>query len=814
MSARVLSIALCLCVPALLGAQTRTKSVAHTSEVESTRRACLLRGGTDAWRANARDEVRQQQRVADSASRAAAFAHLAHDAPGEAEARMIAASALMAIDSVDRAFDMVNAAIAVLRRADTPAMLANALSGLGAVYAARDQHDRAFAAYRESLSQPRVDAATAANTLNSLGMTYYAVGRLDSAFIFLDSALKIADPADTAMRSDALNNVGLVHLERGSNARSDADRAQIDSAIDAFKASLDTLGESDLETRATTLGNIGVAERRLFQLGDGREHLDSALVVYRQAAILEDSAGLIRTLARTCHNIALIHGDQGDVHSRDELANALRVHASTKDRYWQGMAVAELAGSWRRLEPRDYRRAARLYDSAAVVFSSIATNAGGDANRLGFAEQRLVLGMFDDWALTSLHLPVSGPSAALRAAERGRAQALLQLMRHGAPNPTPSTINFPSLSYLVTRDTLIVWLTESSGAVHASVVPIVMDSLSAFVGDARAAIGALSNQSGIQRRGGFGSLDSTTRPPVPIDSALRRLSHIVLPADLRAFLPSDTSDLVIVPGGALGLVPFAALPIADDDHQPLGLRYALRYAPSFATLALADAEAKRRPDPRTSGWAHSIVLGDPVMPNARDRDGAELLFGPLANARSEATWLADSLRISPLLDAAATEDTVRSLLPNAPLVHLATHGLAYDRDDRARDSFVALASGRKNDGLLTVGEILDEKRPMRASLVVLSACETALGNLKQAEGTVGLQRAFLARGASSVLVSLWGVDDDATALLMRRFYAHWLYDPERPSKAEALRLAQVDVRNKVGEDRPDLWAAFQLVGAR
>jgi CHAT domain-containing protein len=80
---------------------------------------------------------------------------------------------------------------------------------------------------------------------------------------------------------------------------------------------------------------------------------------------------------------------------------------------------------------------------------------------------------------------------------------------------------------------------------------------------------------------------------------------------------------------------------------------------------------------------------------------------------------------------------------------------------------------------------------------------------------VGFQRALLAKGARSVLVSLWSVDDRATALLMRQFYAHWLGTDGKParSKSEALRLAQVDVRLTPGLASPRYWAAFQLVGA-
>jgi CHAT domain-containing protein len=164
----------------------------------------------------------------------------------------------------------------------------------------------------------------------------------------------------------------------------------------------------------------------------------------------------------------------------------------------------------------------------------------------------------------------------------------------------------------------------------------------------------------------------------------------------------------------------------------------------------------------------------------------------------------------------ASETAVREQLPKARLVHLATHGLAFGSEARVRNSYVALAADSQNDGLLTIGELLDDVLPLSADLVVLSACQTGLGDLKQAEGTVGFQRAFLAKGARSVLVSLWSVDDKATALLMDRFYTHWLGPDRQPakSKAEALRQAQIDVRSTKGYESSRYWAAFQLVGAR
>jgi CHAT domain-containing protein len=116
---------------------------------------------------------------------------------------------------------------------------------------------------------------------------------------------------------------------------------------------------------------------------------------------------------------------------------------------------------------------------------------------------------------------------------------------------------------------------------------------------------------------------------------------------------------------------------------------------------------------------------------------------------------------------------------------------------------------------LTVGDLLDDPGlKLSAELVVLSACQTGLGNLRQAEGTIGLQRAFLARGARSVLVSLWNVPDQATTRLMDAFYTHWRSDADHPSKAESLRRAQEAVRRAPGFSHPRYWAGFQVVGAR
>jgi CHAT domain-containing protein len=256
-------------------------------------------------------------------------------------------------------------------------------------------------------------------------------------------------------------------------------------------------------------------------------------------------------------------------------------------------------------------------------------------------------------------------------------------------------------------------------------------------------------------------------------------------------------ELVVVPQGAVAIVPFAALPL-DRRGTPLSRRFAVRYAPSLAALAGAEA----RPVPRVG---ESVVVGNPAMPENLD---------PLPGAGAEGRWVAERLGTVALSDSQASEGEVRRRLSGARIVHLATHGYAFATAARVRESFVALAPDAEHDGLLTVGEVLDDPTlKLNADIVVLSACQTGLGDLRQAEGTVGL-RAFLAKGARSVLVSLWSVSDEATALLMKRFYTHWLDDTDRPSKAVALGRAQEDVRARPEFREPRYWAAFQLVGAR
>jgi len=149
-------------------------------------------------------------------------------------------------------------------------------------------------------------------------------------------------------------------------------------------------------------------------------------------------------------------------------------------------------------------------------------------------------------------------------------------------------------------------------------------------------------------------------------------------------------------------------------------------------------------------------------------------------------------------------------LSNYRYVHFATHG--YIDSDRPDLSAIVLSlvdeEGKPEDGFLRAHEIYNLDLP--AELVVLSACETGLGKEIKGEGLVGLTRGFMYAGARRVVVSLWNVNDKATAELMARFYRGMLRDKKTP--AAALRSAQIEMSRQRQWQSPYYWSAFVLQG--
>lgn len=321
--------------------------------------------------------------------------------------------------------------------------------------------------------------------------------------------------------------------------------------------------------------------------------------------------------------------------------------------------------------------------------------------------------------------------------------------------------------------------------------------------------------------------------------------------------------LLIVADGALQLIPFATLPVSkskgtesEKTRRPASLRppallvvnHEVVHLPSASTLAVLRRELKdRNPAPKMVA-----VLADPVFeaddervpkevrerlarerqaapPNEKSAAASDELTRAVQSARldGERSHLARLpytraeaqaiLALTPqpqsfgAFDFAASQSTaLDQSLGQYRYVHFATHGLLNDTHPELSGLVLSLIDrqGRSQDGFLRIIEVFNLKLP--AELVVLSGCKTGLGKQIRGEGLVGLTRGFMYAGAARVLVSLWDVNDRATAELMMRAYRGMLNKGLRP--AEALRAAQLELSRQPQWRAPYYWASFVLMG--
>jgi CHAT domain-containing protein len=163
------------------------------------------------------------------------------------------------------------------------------------------------------------------------------------------------------------------------------------------------------------------------------------------------------------------------------------------------------------------------------------------------------------------------------------------------------------------------------------------------------------------------------------------------------------------------------------------------------------------------------------------------------------------------LDFAASRATATSdELGQYSIIHFATHGLINNQHPELSGIVLSLVNerGQPQNGFLRLHEIYNLR--LGADLVVLSACQTALGKEVRGEGLVGVTRGFMYAGAPRVVASLWRIDDRAAAELMKRFYEEMLGGGQRP--VAALRAAQISLWKQKRWESPYYWAAFTLQG--
>ena len=751
---------------------------------------------------------------------------------------------------------------------------ASVLSNLGMAYHNLGEYGRAIELFQQSLDIAReIDNRQGeANALGNLGTTYHNLGEYGRAIDFHQQALDIdQETGDSLGEVASLGNLGLVYRNLGDYSRAiDFHQQQLDIA----RAIGDRLGEANaLGNLGTTYHNLGEYGRAidlhqqslnikrkvrnrlgeslsLGSLGNAYRNLGEysrAINFYQQQLDIAREIGHRLGEARSLSGLGNAYRNLG------EYDRAIDFHQQQLDiareiGYLQGESnsLYNLGVAFSRLD--DLTTAEQHFQASAQVEASLHSDELSDANRLSLLDSQQSTYSF--WQVTLMDL--GQPEEALAVAERGRAQALAVSMTRSLDRETkafepPSPLTMKRIQAIAAQQQatlveysvlpsghILIWVLQPDGTLQwtgsdaAALDDSLVDTTSQF-----ATLGQNGSRGGehpetplstlVQdtqtslTRGGSSSDSSSQLSRQQLDTQLQQL-HEVLIEPIAQWLPEDDQQRVIfIPHRELFRVPFAAL--RDGEGQYLIQKHTILTAPSIQSLELARQHRTRVQSVNTTD---ALIVGNPNFPDTLTTAyGWQPLPGAEREARNVGTYLSNHLGISPtvLLNDQATETQVKEQLHSARFIHLATHGNLVSVNEKVglpgvQYSFLpgllALAPSDQDDGSLTADELRDLTRtnPLNAELVVLSACQTGQGRVTS-DGVDGLSRTLLTAGVPTMLVSLWNASDHHTVSLMDEFYRQFLEEDQ--DKAQALRQAMLQMIEQ-GDDNPQHWAAFTLVG--
>jgi CHAT domain-containing protein/Flp pilus assembly protein TadD len=758
-------------------------------------------------------------------------------------------------------------AIAIWRAVGSRSDEAVALNNLGQIYANLGEKQKALDLYEQALPITRTigNRRGEASTLNNIGSIYTTLGEFNQAIEFYDQALPIWQSlGDRFGEMTTLNNLGLINEAIGEPQRALTiyrqvlpirqmlgDRLGEATTLNNIGAVHNALGEpkqalnfyeqalpirrriGDRAGEATTLNNMGAAYQ---DLGDQA----TALKFYQQALPIRRAVG-----DRAGETVTLGHLAELD-YSQNQLTNALQnINAAVqiiesrrrelkndrlKTSYFAGvqayyqLKTAILMALHQQNPDRGYATTAleTVDQSRARMLRELLIQANAKINQAvapGLLQQEQTLNQAIDIQEKQLIQPASQPDNPdqLIALNQSIATLYRQLedlkaqIRQSSPAYAnlqyPKPITLAAIQAQLDPDTLI--LQYSLGKDHSYLWVIGQTTLKSYVLPKSQDINDVAKR--LKKE--LSQLD------VAPNSAMQLTQQILAPAanDL------GNKRLVIIPDGILHIIPFAALNTPNSQtYQPLLTKHEITYLPSASTIAILRSTAANKPlGPKTLA-----ILADPIF--SKDDPRVNRLINVAVDRRDRATR---DLPLDRLPFTATEAQGILALIPKdestaafgfdasydwitSPkisqyrYVHLATHGF-FDGDNPALSSIILSsfdAQGHDRKAYLRFPDLFNLNLP--TELVVLSACETGLGNNVPGEGLVGMTRGLMYAGALRVAVSLWAVDDQATSDLMQDFYKNlW---QSKQSHTAALRAAQLNMWQQ--GKAPYYWAAFTLQG--
>jgi len=723
------------------------------------------------------------------------------------------------------------------------------LNNIGMAYNSLDENRKALDYLGMALERFRStgDQAAEGRALLRIGQIYAVIGNSRQAKIAVEQALPlIVRVGDRLSEGDALNQLGQIEDEQGDN--SDA-LEHYDRAMKLFQAAGSRRGQS------AALHNAGVAFLSAGRVEQAREVLTQALAIRGETGIRDGAA-------QTSYELAVLERSQDNlaearkhVESAIDIAETLRTRVagqqlrasyfSSKQRYYK--TYIDILMQMDALYPKQ-EWAARAFETAERARArSLLDQLGEDRMEIrrgvdpGLIErERAIQRRLNFYA--QLHLKLLNQldrDGRARVAERELERALTEYAEIesviSAANPAfaEMTRGQPlSLAEIQTEilDQDTVLLQYSLGIEHSYVWTVTDNSIRTFVLPGQVEVDAAAARLYEFLSSSKSAL--TAADLAQVSQAEAVLGKMILPPKSAL----DRKRVVLVAEGSLLRTAFGALP-DPASGRPLMSEYEIVNLPSASTVAMVrrggsnrapppnmvavmadpvfdneDARVKNRGNGR--GQQNVTRSGRPAEAPAREwADGAEISRLPFSRREAQNILnLAPANKSRLFLDFAANRRTViEGRLGQYRIVHFATHGLLNDAHPELSGVILSLVDvkGMPQDGFLRLHDIYNLELPV--DLVVLSACQTGLGKEIKGEGVIGLTRGFMYAGASRVVVSLWKVDDEASAEMMRLFYGYMLgSDKLRPPAA--LRAAQDAIRKQGRWRHPYYWAGFIIQG--
>ncbi|MEO0396284.1 MAG: CHAT domain-containing tetratricopeptide repeat protein [Cyanobacteria bacterium P01_A01_bin.137] len=670
-----------------------------------------------------------------------------------------------AIDSLMQSLDLQQ------ENFNEPEIQAQALKLLGRAYRDLGRTEESIKYYNQALQLIQLisNKNEQVSILASLGASYTALNQYKDASFYYGRGLELAHEINNTLRETSLlHGIGVLEQSQGN----------LEGALEYFYKSLKVstaYGYKGYEQRI--LGSLCLVYRELHDYAAAVDYCETSLQLAQEVATSRD-------VARVLNNLGLVHFSAGNLALAEKSARAAvqiieRLFADINNDPDSQVALGDTLITYNLLQ--------RILVAQEKYLEALIVAEDGRAKAsINLMAQRFGSGV----TVTDINKSLSQSDIQKVAQEQNATIVEYSLILE-------SYLNYVGVRGSTSE--IYIWVIQPSGDIDFRKVPIQSENKAL-----QRLIFQLQDSIGIRNRGGL-VLD--VDPGIDQQDQLKELYGLLI-EPIENLLPDDPADqVIIVPQRQLFSIPFAAL--QDESGRYLIEKHTLSTAPATQILQFTQQQRLSRAEqPRSA--SNSLILGNPTMPEVRlSPDGPTQPLSSLPGAEREAMDIALLLDTSALVGDQATETAIKQKLPDAQLIHMATHGLLeYGRpeDSGVLDipGAIALTPDDQEDGLLTAAEI--SNMDLQADLVVLSACDTGQGRVTD-DGVIGLSRSFMTAGVPSTVVSLWAVPDAPTAQLMTEFYRQ---RQGGDNKAQALRQAMITTMKSHPDPRD--WAAFLLIG--